>query len=60
MARVSVCVRVHVRVRVRVHIRVSLCDNDEQVEMLFDEDTILHSMKSAEINLDEMPLGQVT
>jgi poly [ADP-ribose] polymerase len=30
------------------------------VKLLFDEDTILHSMRTADINLEEMPLGQVT
>ena len=30
------------------------------VELLFDQDTILHSMEKADINLEEMPLGKVT
>ena len=30
------------------------------VELLFDEDTILNSMKESDINLQELPLGQVT
>ena len=30
------------------------------MELLFDEDTIIHSMKEAGVELEEMPLGAVT